>query len=390
MLHDPTPAPTHDLLLHAFLQKGSPVLGYLTVGILIGPYGLSIIRNVHLTKVVAEFGVVFLLFDIGLELSVERLSNMMFLDWVPLRRWSRNRWLPNNWGCKTRRNQMTFQLKKSDTPGSCYRLYSSSKGNSATNIFRFTKQKIPITSNVKGWIIVLQFGDSKWDEEAVWVVSKAESTIALAMLLQKYNVELEGSLDSVELVTVATIHTKNVMQMIDVYTKFAYEETAMPVISGRKSMVVKIVTEKMLIQMVEAELEIGKKTCTMTDSSMNNLVHLAGRLAPSFVLSRATGASLQLWREALTGLLRALIHGGHRVLIFIQWTSMLDILEWDLDVIGVTYKRLDGSYVIVLFCIYISHITNPDNVNKKPRFEVKKVDESPVPKAVYSQDEGLE
>ncbi|GJR89114.1 ankyrin repeat-containing protein [Tanacetum coccineum] len=36
---------------------------------------------------------------------------------------------------------------------------------------------------------------------------------------------------------------------------------------------------------------------TMTDSSMNNLVHLAGRLAPSFVLSRATGAALQLQRE---------------------------------------------------------------------------------------------
>ncbi|PWA71377.1 RNA recognition motif containing protein [Artemisia annua] len=175
-----------------------------------------------------------------------------------------------------------------------------------------------------------QFGDSKWDEEAVWDLSKAESTIALAMLLQKYNVELEGFLDSVELVTVAIIHTKN---MIDVYTKIVYEETAMPVISGRKSLVVKIETKKMLIQMVEAELEIRKKHSkykkefkghphffvwtktggvynlfypiikrseyysTMTDSSTNNLVHLAGRLAPSFVLSRATGAALQLQRE---------------------------------------------------------------------------------------------
>ncbi|CAN1308710.1 K(+) efflux antiporter 2, chloroplastic [Linum perenne] len=54
----------------------SPVLGYLAAGILIGPYGLSIIRNVHGTKAIAEFGVVFLLFNIGLELSVERLSSM--------------------------------------------------------------------------------------------------------------------------------------------------------------------------------------------------------------------------------------------------------------------------------------------------------------------------
>ncbi|KAL6499294.1 K(+) efflux antiporter 2, chloroplastic [Orobanche hederae] len=58
------------------IPGGSPVLGYLAAGILIGPYGLSIIRNVHGTKTIAEFGVVFLLFNIGLELSVERLSSM--------------------------------------------------------------------------------------------------------------------------------------------------------------------------------------------------------------------------------------------------------------------------------------------------------------------------
>ncbi|CAL5331620.1 unnamed protein product [Camellia sinensis] len=59
------------------LQKdGSPVLGYLTAVILIGPYGLSIIHHVHETKAIAEFEVVFLMFNIGLELSVERLSSM--------------------------------------------------------------------------------------------------------------------------------------------------------------------------------------------------------------------------------------------------------------------------------------------------------------------------
>ncbi|KAF8389613.1 hypothetical protein HHK36_024132 [Tetracentron sinense] len=47
--------------------------------------------------------------------------------------------------------------------------------------------------------------------------------------------------------------------------------------------------------------------------------------------------------RALAELLPSLERGGHRVLIFSQWTSMLDILEWTLDVIGVTYKRLDGS-----------------------------------------------
>ncbi|TYI73934.1 hypothetical protein E1A91_D07G164000v1 [Gossypium mustelinum] len=58
------------------IPGGSPVLGYLVAGILIGPYGLSIIHHVHGTKAIAEFGVVFLLFNIGLELSVERLNSM--------------------------------------------------------------------------------------------------------------------------------------------------------------------------------------------------------------------------------------------------------------------------------------------------------------------------
>ncbi|KAL7110911.1 hypothetical protein ACP275_05G055400 [Erythranthe tilingii] len=47
--------------------------------------------------------------------------------------------------------------------------------------------------------------------------------------------------------------------------------------------------------------------------------------------------------RALAELLPALNRCGSRVLIFSQWTSMLDILEWTLDVIGVTYRRLDGS-----------------------------------------------
>ena len=36
-----------------------------------------------------------------------------------------------------------------------------------------------------------------------------ESTIALAMLLQKFDVQLRGSPEEVELVTGATIHTKS-------------------------------------------------------------------------------------------------------------------------------------------------------------------------------------
>ena len=53
----------------------SPVLGYLVAGGIIGDYGLKIISFKE-TTTFAEYGVVFLLFAIGLELSFERLMAM--------------------------------------------------------------------------------------------------------------------------------------------------------------------------------------------------------------------------------------------------------------------------------------------------------------------------
>ncbi len=54
----------------------SPVVGYLVAGGIIGPHGLEIIKDVEETKYIAEFGVVFLLFAIGLELTFKRLKSM--------------------------------------------------------------------------------------------------------------------------------------------------------------------------------------------------------------------------------------------------------------------------------------------------------------------------
>ncbi|MBS0185574.1 MAG: cation:proton antiporter [Proteobacteria bacterium] len=54
----------------------SPFLGYLLAGLLIGPFGLNYVKEVSQTKHLAEFGVVFLLFTIGLELSWERLVSL--------------------------------------------------------------------------------------------------------------------------------------------------------------------------------------------------------------------------------------------------------------------------------------------------------------------------
>lgn len=54
----------------------SAVLGYLVAGGLIGPYGLGLIEDVEAMAIPAQFGVVFLLFSIGLSLSIERLRTL--------------------------------------------------------------------------------------------------------------------------------------------------------------------------------------------------------------------------------------------------------------------------------------------------------------------------
>ena len=58
------------------LPGGSPVIGYLMAGLLVGPHALGIVTDVHAIEHIGEIGVVFLLFNIGLELSIERLSSM--------------------------------------------------------------------------------------------------------------------------------------------------------------------------------------------------------------------------------------------------------------------------------------------------------------------------
>lgn len=56
--------------------KTSPVLGYLLIGAIIGPFGLKVISEPEGARLLGEYGVVFLLFTIGLDLSFERLANM--------------------------------------------------------------------------------------------------------------------------------------------------------------------------------------------------------------------------------------------------------------------------------------------------------------------------
>lgn len=53
-----------------------PVLGYLLVGSLIGPHAFNLMQDIKSAQALAEFGVVFLMFSIGLEFSLPKLYAM--------------------------------------------------------------------------------------------------------------------------------------------------------------------------------------------------------------------------------------------------------------------------------------------------------------------------
>jgi len=58
------------------LLKLPAMIGYLLVGIIIGPYSLGLIPDTAGTQYLAEIGVVFLMFSIGLEFSLAKLTTM--------------------------------------------------------------------------------------------------------------------------------------------------------------------------------------------------------------------------------------------------------------------------------------------------------------------------
>src|SRR5256885_12013227 len=58
------------------LARLPPILGYLFVGIAVGPHGLRWIPDDDNVRALGEFGVVFLMFSIGLEFSLPQLRAM--------------------------------------------------------------------------------------------------------------------------------------------------------------------------------------------------------------------------------------------------------------------------------------------------------------------------
>lgn len=49
------------------------VVGFLLTGIMAGPYGLGLIKSVHEVDLLAEVGILFLLFTIGIEFSFKEI-----------------------------------------------------------------------------------------------------------------------------------------------------------------------------------------------------------------------------------------------------------------------------------------------------------------------------
>jgi CPA2 family monovalent cation:H+ antiporter-2 len=56
--------------------KIPPIVGFLSTGVLCGPYGFGLIRGVHQVEALAEIGVVLLLFTVGIEFSIEQLMRI--------------------------------------------------------------------------------------------------------------------------------------------------------------------------------------------------------------------------------------------------------------------------------------------------------------------------
>ncbi|CAJ1338738.1 unnamed protein product, partial [Effrenium voratum] len=53
-----------------------PIIGFLLIGLILGPAGVNVIQHVDVSHRIADFGIIFFLFETGLELSVKKVISM--------------------------------------------------------------------------------------------------------------------------------------------------------------------------------------------------------------------------------------------------------------------------------------------------------------------------
>ncbi len=61
------------VILLLYKLKIPSLVGFIVAGIIIGPYGIALIKDVHFIQILAEIGVILLLFTIGIEFSMTKL-----------------------------------------------------------------------------------------------------------------------------------------------------------------------------------------------------------------------------------------------------------------------------------------------------------------------------
>src|SRR4030042_3438764 len=61
------------VILLLYKLKIPSLVGFIVAGIIIGPYGIGIVKDSHFIQILAEIGVILLLFTIGIEFSMTKL-----------------------------------------------------------------------------------------------------------------------------------------------------------------------------------------------------------------------------------------------------------------------------------------------------------------------------
>ena len=58
--------------------KVPTIIGFILIGIIVGPFGIGIVTDTELVNLLAEFGIIILLFVVGLEFSIKKLQRVGF------------------------------------------------------------------------------------------------------------------------------------------------------------------------------------------------------------------------------------------------------------------------------------------------------------------------
>ena len=64
------------VILLLYKLKVPSLVGFIVAGIIIGPHGVGLIKDVHFIQILAEIGVILLLFTIGIEFSMTKLMKI--------------------------------------------------------------------------------------------------------------------------------------------------------------------------------------------------------------------------------------------------------------------------------------------------------------------------